>query len=99
MRFVDFGSGKISIATAKASEESPENMLLLEEGAGTGDVGQFVPGREKDVKVILEDLPGVCLRFANAESAIVLREFLDRVIESLAAAPPRAADKKEKENR
>lgn len=82
MNIIEFGSGKVSVSTAKQDSEV-DNLLIIEPGKGTGKIHEEVPDRKKGTEVILEDLEGVCFRFANLESAKVVKRKMDRIVREL----------------
>ncbi len=86
--FLKFGKGKIAVTTvSQDGEGTPANILLIEPGKGTGEIGGIPESRKKGIEVDIEELdniPGnILMKFNNPESVQIVIGALEVIKKDL----------------
>ena len=87
---LEFGSGKNAVTTvSEDGEGTPSNILLIEPGKGTGEIGGIPETRKKGMEVDLDEItniPGnVLFRFSNPESVQIVIDALEVIKKDLSS--------------
>ena len=77
---LEFGNGKIGVCTVVY--DGKENVLLIEDGKGTGVIGECPPDRIKNTELDLDELSdngAIVMQFENESSVQVVMDALELI--------------------